>query len=189
MSQFTGKDPDAGKDWRQKKKAGSRGWDSWMASLTWCTWVCANSGRWWRTEKHGVLQSMGSQRVRHDWATEQLNNNSFNWGILKVIWHPYWGGAGTLACLTSSLVMLLLCSENHWITQTPPLAISSSTLSTTGWTFPPRRQVHGDHRHLHISRYLPPGWEAGDRGPGRVSAFGSSWLSWSLRGGFQRLTL
>ena len=29
------------------------------------------SGRWWRTRKPGVLQSMGSQRVRHDWATEQ----------------------------------------------------------------------------------------------------------------------
>ena len=31
----------------------------------------ANSGRWWRTGKPGLLQSMGSQRVRHDWATEQ----------------------------------------------------------------------------------------------------------------------
>ena len=30
----------------------------------------ASSGRWWRTGKPGVLQSMGSQRVRHDWATE-----------------------------------------------------------------------------------------------------------------------
>ena len=44
--------------------------------------------------------------------TDQLNN-SFNWGILKVIWQPYWGGAGTLVCLTSSLVMVLLWSENH----------------------------------------------------------------------------
>ena len=31
----------------------------------------SNSGRWWRTEKLGMLQSMGSQRVRHYWATEQ----------------------------------------------------------------------------------------------------------------------
>ena len=29
-----------------------------------------NSGRWWRTGKPGVLQSMWSQRVGHDWATE-----------------------------------------------------------------------------------------------------------------------
>ena len=35
------------------------------------TWVWANSRRWWRTGDPGVLQSMRSQRVRHNWATEQ----------------------------------------------------------------------------------------------------------------------
>ena len=34
------------------------------------TWVCANSRRCWRTGNPGVLQSTGSQRVRHDWATK-----------------------------------------------------------------------------------------------------------------------
>ena len=29
------------------------------------------SGAWWRTEGPRVLQSMGSQRVRHDLVTEQ----------------------------------------------------------------------------------------------------------------------
>ena len=43
-SQFTGKDPDAGKDWRQEEK-GTRGWDDWMASSTQWAWVWANSGR------------------------------------------------------------------------------------------------------------------------------------------------
>ena len=38
-----------------------------MASLTQWTWVWASSERWWRTGKSGVLQSMGSQRVGHDW--------------------------------------------------------------------------------------------------------------------------
>ena len=33
--------------------------------------VWANSERWWRTGKSGMLQSMGSQRVEHDWAIEQ----------------------------------------------------------------------------------------------------------------------
>ena len=47
-----------------------RGWDGWMASLTWWTWVWVNSGRWWWTGRPGVLRFMGSQRVRHDWATE-----------------------------------------------------------------------------------------------------------------------
>ena len=43
-----GQDPDAGKDWRQ-------------------VWV--SSGSWWWTGKPGVLQSIGSQRGGHDWAT------------------------------------------------------------------------------------------------------------------------
>ena len=33
-------------------------------------WVWENSGSWWWTGKLGMLQSMGSQRVRHDWAIE-----------------------------------------------------------------------------------------------------------------------
>ena len=47
-----------------------RGWDGWMVSLTKWTWVWANSGKLWMTGKPGVLQSMGLQRVRHDWPTE-----------------------------------------------------------------------------------------------------------------------
>ena len=34
-----GKYPDAGKDWMQEEKGVDRGWDGWMASLTWRTWV------------------------------------------------------------------------------------------------------------------------------------------------------
>ena len=37
-----------------------------------CTWVWANSGRWWGTGESGVLQSMGSQRVGHPWVTEHI---------------------------------------------------------------------------------------------------------------------
>ena len=58
----------------ERLKAGGEGddrrWDGWMASPTRWTWVWVNSGSWWWTGKPGVLQSMGSQRVRHDWATE-----------------------------------------------------------------------------------------------------------------------
>ena len=44
----------------------------WLDGITdsWA-WVWANSRRWWRTGKPGVLQSKGTQRVRHGWATEQ----------------------------------------------------------------------------------------------------------------------
>ena len=47
-----------------------RGWNSWMASLTWWTWVWASSASWWRTGKTCVLQSMGLQRSEHYWVTE-----------------------------------------------------------------------------------------------------------------------
>ena len=46
------------------------GCDGWMTSWTRWTWVWVNSGSWWWTGRPGVLQFMGSQRVRHDWATE-----------------------------------------------------------------------------------------------------------------------
>ena len=57
--------------------AGGEGDDrgyGWMASPTQWTWVWVNSGSWWWTGRPGVLWFMGSQRVRHDWATE-LNWN------------------------------------------------------------------------------------------------------------------
>ena len=41
-----------------------------MASPTRWTSVWVNSGSWWWTGRPGVLQFMGSQRVRHDWVTE-----------------------------------------------------------------------------------------------------------------------
>ena len=47
-----------------------RGWDGWMASPTWWTWVWVNSGSWWWTGRPVMLQFMGSQRVGHDWVTE-----------------------------------------------------------------------------------------------------------------------
>ena len=53
-----------------------RGWDGWMASLTWWTWVWVNSGSLWWTGRPGVLWFMGWQRVGHDWATE-LNWSRF----------------------------------------------------------------------------------------------------------------
>ena len=49
-----------------------------MASPTWWAWVWVNSGSWWWTGRPGVLRFMGSQRVRHDWATE-LNWTELNW--------------------------------------------------------------------------------------------------------------
>ena len=65
-----GKDQDSGKDWMWEKKGNDRGWDGRMASLTQWTWAWVNSGSCqWRV-RPDVLQSMGSQIVGHDWATE-----------------------------------------------------------------------------------------------------------------------
>ena len=71
-SRLIRKNPDAGKDWIQEREyRGYRGWDGWMASLTQCTWVWANSRRWWKTGEPGVLQSMGSQRLSGTWQRNQ----------------------------------------------------------------------------------------------------------------------
>ena len=51
-------------------KGDDRGWDGWMASPTRWTWVWVNSRSWWWTRKPGVLQFIGLQNVRQDWATE-----------------------------------------------------------------------------------------------------------------------
>ena len=59
--------------WERLKAGGEgddRGWDGWVASPTRWTWVWVSSGSSWWTGKPGVLQSMGSQRVGHNWATE-----------------------------------------------------------------------------------------------------------------------
>ena len=61
------KDPDAGKDWSLEEK----GWQRmrWLDGIT-DQWAWVNSGSCWWTGRPGALQSMGSQRVGHDWATE-----------------------------------------------------------------------------------------------------------------------
>ena len=81
------------------------GCDGWMASLTRWTWVWVNSGSLWWTGRPGVLQFMGSQRVRHDWATE------LNWTTVS---HPL------------SLVPRSQCSQSFEVCQ---LCVSTSSLT------------------------------------------------------------
>ena len=57
--------------WERLKAGGEgRGRDVWMIPPTPWTRVWVNSRCWWWTGRPGVLQSMGSQRIGHNWATE-----------------------------------------------------------------------------------------------------------------------
>ena len=64
-----GKDPDAGKDWRQEEK-GTKEYEmvAWCHRLDGQVW--ARSRSWWWTGKPGMPQSTGSLRVGHDYFTE-----------------------------------------------------------------------------------------------------------------------
>ena len=83
-SQLTGKDRDAGKDWRQEEKGTTEnemvGWHHWLDGHE-----CGQaSGVWW-TGKPGMLRSMGSQRVGHNWATELNWTELWFSGLCKLI--------------------------------------------------------------------------------------------------------
>ena len=67
---------------RPEGEESDRGSDSWMVSLTQWTWVWANSRKWGRTGKPGMLLSMGLQRVGHDLVTEQ-QQKYLQWQKLK----------------------------------------------------------------------------------------------------------
>ena len=41
------------------REVNDRGWNAWMVSLTWWTWVWVGSRSWWWIGKPGMLQSMG----------------------------------------------------------------------------------------------------------------------------------
>ena len=59
--------------WGRLKAGGEgddRGWGGLMASSARWTWVWASFRSWWWTGKPCLLQSMGSQRVGHNWETE-----------------------------------------------------------------------------------------------------------------------
>ena len=64
-----------------------------MATTDSCqwTWVWVKAGSWWWTGRPGMLQSVGSQRVRHDRATELnwIRERSSNQSILKEISPEY----------------------------------------------------------------------------------------------------
>ena len=79
LSQLTGKDPDAGKDWRREEKGTTED-----EMVGWCHQVDGHEfeqalGVWWWTGKPGIVQSMGlqSQTWLSDWTEIWQNNYGF----------------------------------------------------------------------------------------------------------------
>ena len=86
-----------------------RGWDGWMASPTQWTWVWVNSGSWWWTWRPGVLRFMGSQRVRHNWATE-LNWTEVTPMLLQMaLFNSFHGQVIFLCIYVSQLLYSFFC--------------------------------------------------------------------------------
>ena len=87
--------------WLKAREEGNdRGWDVWMASLTQWTGVWANS-RWsWMTWKPGVLQSMWSQRVRHNWVIERR-------------WHQPKKGISKNCLMYKQIILEVLCEFQY----------------------------------------------------------------------------
>ena len=73
----------------------------------------SNSNSWWWTQRPGVLQFMGSQRVGHDWATE------LNWNVTLIIkyrnyfavWKHTYKRLPKGSCVTSPLCAVVLPSS------------------------------------------------------------------------------
>ena len=79
--------------WERLKVGGEgddRGWDGWMASLTRWTWVWANSRSWRWTGRPGMMQSIGLQRVGHDWVTELNWTEHINTVVGKLFHTRIW---------------------------------------------------------------------------------------------------
>ena len=93
------KDPDSGKDWGQEKKRTTENEMVGMASLIQWAWVWVDSSSWWWIGRPGVLRFMGSQRVRHDWATE------LNW-MMKTGFRSQSPWMWTLYCSYSGFVYI-----------------------------------------------------------------------------------
>ena len=105
---------------RAGEEGGGRGWDGWMAAYTQWTWVWANSSRQWGTGKPGVPQSMGLQRVRHNWGTKQAPPLTYPLASpqgLSLLYTTTLGSLISIFCLHASL----LIQRTHWVRPLTPL--------------------------------------------------------------------
>ena len=114
--------------WGRLKTGGEgddTGWDGSMTSPTQWTWVWASSRSWWWTGRPGVLQSMGLQRVGHDWVMEQERKSTWQYQVLS-----------------DSLIVYLIVIEtlpgthlftNAWALETPHVQGRSISCALLDW--------------------------------------------------------
>ena len=110
---------DAGKDWRQEEKGMTEDEMAGWHQLTQWTWVWVNSRSWRWTGRPSMLQSMGSQRVGHDWAAELSS-------ILPKAWNGCYTGPSFLHSQSSyiftvGLISLLASNSSKPVIPTEPL--------------------------------------------------------------------
>ena len=113
--------------WERLKAGGEedyRGWDGWMASLTWWTWVWASSRSWWSTEvqRAAVHEVRKSQTQLRDWTelkwgrTRILSQGctTVSWLLLPCFLHP-------LSSLISNCLNLSFRTQGRsWRLETVP---------------------------------------------------------------------
>ena len=68
-----------------RRRRGQQRWDGWMISPTRRTRVSESSGSWWWTGKPGVLPTIESEWVRHNWVTELNWTDSMEMNLSKFL--------------------------------------------------------------------------------------------------------
>ena len=99
-----------------------------LSTLTRWTQLWVNSRSWWWTGRPGVLQLMGSQRVRHSWATE------LNWLNISYIYHSFFIQSsvnGHLGCF-HALAIVNSTSMNNRIHVSLSILVSSGYMPRVG---------------------------------------------------------
>ena len=99
----------------------SRGQDGWMASPTQWTWVWESSGRWWRTGKPGVLQSiwLQSQTGLSNWTRTPPHQQCMKLPLLHILVKTFaiWVGVASHCGFNLQFPLLMrlnIFSRRYW---------------------------------------------------------------------------
>ena len=152
---------------RRRRGQDGRGWDGWMASLTRWAWVWITFGSWRWTGRPGVLQSMGSPRVRYNWATELNwivqddhmiccpNYDSFEnkWVLLlkNALGQQLWTGIPSRLC---GMVTLITHSSLHKTLKHVTRGQKGKTWQRFSRLWPSNRNYRANQRQVFQNIYL-----------------------------------